>query len=75
MSRRLSTGARSAAVDPCGQARVGGGVATLGGVPAAPQSLRDGWIELCQRYTWDWWCTLTFEDVIGPENASKRFRY
>lgn len=38
-------------------------------------AVRDGYIELCGRYCWDWFCTMTFADPVHPESAAKRWRY
>lgn len=37
-------------------------------------ALRDGWIELLERYEWDWFCTFTFQSDVHPEAAAKLFR-
>ncbi|MHB8425144.1 MAG: rolling circle replication-associated protein [Gammaproteobacteria bacterium] len=46
-------------------------------LPVGPnmQAVRDGWIELCSRYQWDWFCTMTFADAVHPERAFKTWRY
>ena len=44
-------------------------------VPLANQKeLHSGWISFLQRYEWQWFCTLTFRDMVHPESADKRFR-
>ena len=42
--------------------------------PAATLDLRDAWIVLLSRWSWEWFCTFTFRDPIHPEAADKRFR-
>src|SRR5215475_80672 len=38
------------------------------------QALRDGWIQLLERWEWEWFCTFIFRDLVHPEAADKRFR-
>ena len=38
------------------------------------KALHRGWITFLQRYEWQWFCTLTFRDMVHPEAADKRFR-
>ena len=38
------------------------------------KALHRGWITFLQRYEWQWFCTLTFRDMVHPESADKRFR-
>lgn len=38
-------------------------------------TVRDGWIELCSRYAWGWFCTMTFAVSVHPERAGKTWRY
>lgn len=39
------------------------------------QELKDGWVELLGRWRWEWFCTLTFEQLrVHPERADKCFR-
>jgi hypothetical protein len=37
--------------------------------------LDDGWVAFLKDYEWQWFATLTFEDAVHPEAASKRFVY
>lgn len=36
--------------------------------------VREGWIALLNRYTWDWFVTMTFREATHPESADKRWR-
>jgi hypothetical protein len=36
--------------------------------------LQAGWLELLERYQWQWFVTLTFREAIHPEAADKLFR-
>jgi hypothetical protein len=36
--------------------------------------LRDAWIVFLGRWTWQWFCTFTFREIVHPESADKRFR-
>ena len=35
--------------------------------------LVDAWVNFLNRWQWDWFCTLTFRDLVHPEAAAKRF--
>jgi hypothetical protein len=38
------------------------------------QALKEAWVELLSRYTWDWFCSFTFRgDILHPEKAGKKF--
>lgn len=37
--------------------------------------LDDGWVAFLKDYEWQWFATLTFQDAVHPEAASKRFVY
>jgi hypothetical protein len=37
--------------------------------------LDDGWVAFLKDYEWQWFATLTFEDAVHPEAASKRYVY
>lgn len=44
-------------------------------VPLAnDKTLHRGWTTFLQWYEWQWFCTLTFRDMVHPESADKRFR-
>jgi len=36
---------------------------------------RDAWCKFLGQWDWQWFCTLTFRDVVHPESANKSFRY
>jgi hypothetical protein len=36
--------------------------------------LRENWAKFLSRFTWDWYCTLTFRDPPSPERAHRMFR-
>ncbi len=36
--------------------------------------LVEAWSSFLGRWPWDWFCTLTFRDLVHPESADKRFR-
>jgi len=38
------------------------------------QDLKLAWVEFLEKWTWDWFCTFTFRDLIHPEKADKLFR-
>lgn len=40
----------------------------------ATLALRDAWTTFLGQWEWDWFCTLTFRDMVHPEAAEKRFR-
>jgi hypothetical protein len=37
-------------------------------------ALRDAWVVFLRRWTWQWFCTFTFREIVHPESADKRFR-
>lgn len=40
-----------------------------------PNTLKSSWAELLGRWSWEWFCTLTFvSDRVHPERADKCFR-
>jgi len=39
------------------------------------REIRDAWCEFLGRWDWQWFCTLTFRDIVHPEAADKSFRY
>jgi len=39
------------------------------------KDIRDAWCEFLGQWDWQWFCTLTFRDVVHPEAADKSFRY
>ena len=40
-----------------------------------PSRLKESWAELLGRWSWEWFCTLTFEAArVHPERADKCFR-
>jgi len=39
------------------------------------REIRDAWCEFLGRWDWQWFCTLTFRDVVHPESADKSFLY
>lgn len=39
-----------------------------------PNPMRDAWSEFLQRWSWDWFATLTFRGDPHPEKADKLFR-
>ena len=44
-------------------------------MPISQDAVRDGWIALLSRYSWDWFVTITFRgDYVHPESADKRWR-
>ena len=36
---------------------------------------RDAWCQFLGQWPWEWFCTLTFRDIVHPEAADKSFRY
>ena len=41
----------------------------------ARSTLRGGWIELIERYEWQWFCSLTFRADQHPEAANRKYRW
>jgi len=39
------------------------------------KAIRDAWCEFLGRWQWQWFCTLTFREIVHPEAADKSFRY
>jgi len=39
------------------------------------REIRDAWCGFLGQWDWQWFCTLTFRDVVHPESADKSFRY
>jgi len=39
------------------------------------KAIRNAWCEFLGRWDWQWFCTLTFRDIVHPEAANKSFRY
>jgi len=39
------------------------------------RTLRDAWCKFLGQWQWEWFCTLTFRDIVHPEAADKAFRY
>ena len=49
--------------------------AALAGPDTDRRRLVEAWAEFLERWSWDWFCTLTFRgDAVHPEAADKRFR-
>jgi hypothetical protein len=44
-----------------------------GSAKDATRALRDDWVVFLRRWTWQWFCTFTFRDMVHPESANKRF--
>ncbi|HKA52809.1 MAG TPA: protein rep, partial [Candidatus Binatia bacterium] len=42
--------------------------------PVNARALQDAWIGFLQRWPWQWFCTLTFRDLVHPEAAARQFR-
>jgi len=39
------------------------------------KDIRNAWCQFLGQWDWQWFCTLTFRDVVHPEAADKSFRY
>jgi len=39
------------------------------------KDIRNAWCQFLSRWDWQWFCTLTFRDIVHPEAADKSFRY
>ncbi len=39
------------------------------------RAIRNAWCEFLGQWQWEWFCTLTFRDIVHPEAADKSFRY
>jgi len=39
------------------------------------KDIRNAWCQFLGRWQWEWFCTLTFRDIVHPEAADKAFRY
>jgi len=39
------------------------------------KDIREAWCGFLGQWDWQWFCTLTFRDVVHPESADKSFRY
>jgi len=39
------------------------------------RDIRVAWCEFLSQWDWQWFCTLTFRDIVHPEAADKSFRY
>jgi len=35
----------------------------------------NAWCQFLGQWQWEWFCTLTFRDIVHPEAANKSFRY
>jgi hypothetical protein len=38
------------------------------------EALQRAWVTFLRQWTWQWFVTLTFRDIVHPEGADKRFR-
>lgn len=48
--------------------------AKKGGWFVVPADLRQTWGDwLSEEWKWDWWCTMTFRDPMGPKGAHTRW--
>lgn len=36
--------------------------------------LQQAWLQLLERYVWQWFATMTFRDIVHPEAADKLWR-
>jgi len=39
------------------------------------REIRDAWCGFLGQWDWQWFCTLTFRDIVHPESANKSFCY